>query len=140
MKKEVKLVLFILILAIASIVLVVFRYEKLLKEKDRNVLQLSKVIGGAKAQKEYTAPEMLALIRAAPEYIGDTITLYENGDMVSSNKRLNDMIRAVTTSDGNMSMVRNNIRDNKLPLQYNVYVIAAIFYRQAYPDEFKKGK
>lgn len=140
MKKEVKLVLFISILAIGAVALVIYRYEKLLKEREKSVLELSKVIGGTKIRKDYTAQEIYELIKAAPEYIGDSITIFENGEMVSSNVKLNGTLSAVTTSEGNMNMVEANMKNNKLPLQYNVYVIAAVFYRQQYPDEFKNEK
>ena len=137
MRKEKKVVIFILLLSTLVISLVVIRYEMLIKGKEGIVIERSNVRGG-KILKEYNAQETLDLIYSNPNYIGDTITIYENGEMYSSNQKMNGTLNAVTSSEGNMSMVKNDMKTNKLPLHYNIYNIAAIFYRQQYPDEFKK--
>jgi hypothetical protein len=36
-----------------------------------------------------------------------------------------------------MTMVKNEMKKNKLPLQYNIYALASIYYKQQYPDEVK---
>jgi hypothetical protein len=36
-----------------------------------------------------------------------------------------------------MGIVKSNMQSNKLPLQYNIYRLAAYYYRQQYPEEVK---
>jgi len=137
MKKETKIILFVVVVAIVAIALAIFRYEKLLIDKEREHKGMTKIPGGVKIKTEYTAQEIIELIKKLPEYLGDSVTIFENGDMVSSNGKFNGTIQAVITNDGNMGIVKSNMQSNKLPLQYNVYRLAAYYYRQQYPDEVK---
>lgn len=78
------------------------------------------------------------MIKSSKEYLGDSITIYENGKIQSSNEKFFGTINAVLESEANMALVKSNCNANNLPLQYNIYVLAATFYRQQYPEEFKK--
>lgn len=137
MKKETKIILFVVAVAITAIALVIFRYEKILIDKDRDHKATIKIPGGVAIKSDYTAQEIIDLIKKSPEYLGDSVTIFENGDMVSSNGKFNGTIQAVLTNDGNMGIVKSNMQSNKLPLQYNIYRLAAYYYRQQYPDEVK---
>jgi|GEM_PF-1665024 len=137
MKKERKIIFFVIVVAIVAIALVIFRYEKLLIDKERDFKGSNKVPGGVAIKEEYTASDIIGLIKTSPEYLGDSITIFENGEMVSSNGKFNGTLNNVTTNEGDMNMVRANMKTNKLPLQYNVYRIAAFYYRQQYPDDVK---
>ena len=137
MKRETKLILFVLIVSITAIVLVIFRYEKLLADRERDHKAMIKIPGGAKIKMDYTAGEIIDLIKKSPEYLGDSVTIFENGDMVSSNGKFNGTLEAVINNDGNMGIVKSNMFSNKLPLQYNIYRLAASYYRQQYSDEVK---
>jgi len=137
MKKETKLILFVVTVAFVAIALVVFRYEKLLIDKEREYKTENKIPGGVAIKTVYTAQELISLIKNCPEYLGDSVTIFENGDMISSNGKFNGTLNAVTKDDGNMNIVRGNMKNNKLPLQFNIYQLAATYYRQQYPDEIK---
>lgn len=137
MKKETKIILFVVIVAITAVALVIFRYEKILIDKDREHKATIKIPGGATIKADYTAQEIVDLIKRSPEYLGDSVTIFENGDMVSSNGKFNGTIQAVITNDGNMGIVKSNMHSNKLPLQYNIYRLAASYYRQQYSEEIK---
>jgi hypothetical protein len=137
MSREKKLLIFVILVAVVAIFLVIYRYEKLLVEKDKDMAELNRVLGGVRIKKEYTAREIIELIKNSPSYLGDSLIIYENGDMLSSNDKFNGTIQAVITSKGNMTMVKNEMKKNKLPLQYNIYALASIFYKQQYPDEFR---
>ena len=137
MKKETRIILFVVVVAITAIALVIFRYEKMLIDKDREHKATIKIPGGVAIKTEYTAQEIGDLIKRSPEYLGDSVTIFENGDMVSSNGKFNGTIQAVITNDGNMGIVKSNMQSNKLPLQYNIYRLAAYYYRQQYPEEVK---
>ena len=137
MKKETKIILFIVVISIVAIGLIIFRYEKILIDKEREHKATIKIPGGVAIKTDYTAQEIIDLIKKTPEYLGDSITIFENGDMVSSNGKFNGTIQAVITNDGNMGIVKSNMQSNKLPLQYNIYRLAAYYYRQQYPDEIK---
>jgi hypothetical protein len=137
MKKETKIILFVVVVSIVAIALIIFRYEKILIDKEREHKATTKIPGGVAIKTDYTAPEIIDLIKKSPEYLGDSVTIFENGDMVSSNGKFNGTIQAVITNDGNMGIVKSNMQSNKLPLQYNIYRLAAYYYRQQYPDEVK---
>ena len=137
MKKETKIILFVVVVAITAIALVIFRYEKILIDKDREHKSTIKIPGGVAIKTDYTAQEIVDLVKKSPEYLGDSITIFENGDMVSSNGKLNGTIQAVITNDGNMGIVKSNMQSNRLPLQYNIYRLAAYYYRQQYPRDVK---
>jgi hypothetical protein len=137
MSREKKLLVFVILVAVVAIFLVIYRYEMLLVEKDKDMAELNKVLGGVRIKKEYTAQEIIQLIKSSPSYLGDSLVIYENGDMLSSNDKFNGTLQAVITSKGNMTMVKNEMKKNKLPLQYNIYALASIYYKQQYPDEVK---
>jgi hypothetical protein len=137
MKKETRIILFVVIVSITAIALVIFRYEKLLIDKENEHKATTKIRGGIAIKTDYTAQEMIDLIKRSPEYLGDSVTIFENGDMVSTNGKFNGTLQAVITNDGNMGIVKSNMQSNKLPLQYNIYRLAAYYYRQQYPEEIK---
>lgn len=137
MKRETKIILFIAIVSFVAIALVIYRYEKLLVEKERDQKLNNKIQGGVAIKTDYTAQEIIALIKNSTEFLGDSVTIFENGDLISSNGKFNGTLQAVISNDGNMGIVRNNMRNNKLPLQYNIYELAAIYYKRQYPDEVK---
>ncbi|HEY0680394.1 MAG TPA: hypothetical protein VGD17_19060 [Chitinophagaceae bacterium] len=138
MSRQSKILLFTIIVFAIALVLIVYRYESLLKEyKTAQKPSLGTITGGLPSNKEYTASEIIHLIKSSKEYIGDSITLYDNGDMLSSNGKFQGTIAAVINSKDNMDIVYSNTKNNKLPLHYNIYVLAATYYRQQYADEFK---
>ena len=141
MSKPYRLLLFFVVLFSVIIGVVVYRYEFLLrqlKEEHQKTQNLGSVKGGSQSNKEYTAAEIIDCIRKSNEYIGDTVTIFDNGDILSSNGKFQGTIAAVVNSKDNMDIVRNNAKSNCLPLQYNVYILAATYYRQQYPTEFEK--
>jgi predicted membrane protein len=138
MTRQTRLFLFTILAFSLAIVLIVYRYEYLLKEyRKPQTPDLGRVAGGKPTSKQYMAAEIIEMIRKSKEYIGDSITIFDNGDITSSNEKLQGTIAAVLNSKDNMNIVYSNANTNKLPLQYNVYVLAATYYRQQYADEFK---
>jgi hypothetical protein len=113
------------------ITLVIFRYEKLLA-KIRYDKNFERVEGGAPSNKHYTAAEVIALIKGSKEYLGDSITLYDNGQIHTSNEKFQGTLNAVTGSSANMDIVTSRAGSNNLPIQYNIYLLAAQYYRQQY--------
>ncbi len=139
MKKETKLLVFTLIVSVVAIALIVARYERLLKQA-RDSKQLAPVVpvaGVAASAKDSTASKIIGLIKKDKEYIGDSITIFDDGKMTSSNGKFQGTMNAVITSKDNMSIVNGDMNKNGLPVQYNIYHLAAIYYRQQYPAEFK---
>jgi hypothetical protein len=111
--------------------LVIYRYEKLL-HTIRYEKANGPVAGGAPSNKRYTAAGIIALIRSSKEYLGDSITLFDNGQIHSNNDRFQGTINGVTGSSANMDIVISHTGSNNLPIQYNIYVLAAQYYRQQY--------
>lgn len=134
-----KLFYFSIILSVSVLLAVIFRYEELLSKQKKQDL-LPAVQGGALSGKVYSSSEIIKLIAASKEYIGDSITIFDNGEILSANGKFQGTINAVIHSEENMEIVHANTSTNKLPLQYNVYVLAATYYRQQYPEEFGKTK
>jgi hypothetical protein len=116
---------------IVVIGLIIYRYEHLL-DNVRKEVHFENVPGGASYDKKYSAAEIVELIRKSKEYLGDTVTIYENGKIATSNGRLQGTINAVIGSKANMDMVLGAGQTNRLPIQYNIYVLAATYYRQQY--------
>ena len=136
MKKEYKLATFVFIVFVLTTGFLVYRYETLLRKARTNNPLFQPVTGGTAVTTKYSAPEIIGLIKKSKEYLGDSITIFDNGEITSTNGKFQGTLRAVTASDANMELVRSNMQYNKLPLQYNIYVLAAAFYRQQYPAEF----
>lgn len=134
MTRDRKLLLFTLLVSATSILLIIYRYEKLIGTEKKELITFQKVIGGL-AMKQYTADEIIQLIKQSDVYLGDSITIYENGEIKSSNEKFQGTLNAVTKSKENMNMVVNDMKSNKLPIQYNVYRLAATYYRQQYGTE-----
>ncbi|HEY4149900.1 MAG TPA: hypothetical protein VGM41_13265 [Chitinophagaceae bacterium] len=79
-EKETKLLVFTVIISVVAIVLIVARYERLLKlAKDGK--QLAPVAGAAASVNNYTASGIIGLIKKDKEYIGDSITIFDDGKM-----------------------------------------------------------
>lgn len=138
MSKDRKLLIFTLILSLLTIALIIYRYEKLITKEKKDVLALQKIVGGTALKKEYSAQEIIELIKKDTEYLGDSVTIFENGEMLSSNNKFQGTINAVLNSKENMNIVTGEMKNNKLPIQYNVYKLAAIYYKQQYKTETQK--
>jgi hypothetical protein len=138
MTRDRKLLIFTLILSLLSIALIIYRYEKLLITERKEFTVMQKVIGGVSLNKQYSAEEIISLIKKDPGYLGDSITIFENGEMLSSNGQFQGTINAVLNSKENMNIVTGEMKNNKLPLQYNVYKLAAAYYKQQYKTDAAK--
>lgn len=140
MSKDRKLLIFVIILAVASNCLIIYRYEKLIHTETKSALALQKIIGGVSLNKEYTAQEIVDLIKKSPDYLNDSITIFENGEILSSNGKFQGTIQAVLNSKENMNIVTGEMKTNKLPIQYNVYKLASVYYKAQYPSDTTSQK
>ncbi|HEV3325262.1 MAG TPA: hypothetical protein VG052_06635 [Puia sp.] len=131
MKVTLRAYIFTVAALLLFIVLVIYRYEKLLTQV-RHDLSFGHVEGGAPSNKHYTAGQIIALIKGSKEYLGDSVTVFDNGQIHSDNGKFQGTLNAVTGSEANMDIVRSNTGTNNLPIQYNIYVLAAQYYRQQY--------
>jgi hypothetical protein len=129
----------IILFFLAVIVLIIYRYERLINEVRKEV-RFDRVDGGVSAEKKYTAQEIIALIKSSKEYINDSITIFNDGKMNSDNQKFQGTIMNVIESKDNMEIVKSNMNTNKLPIQYNIYILAATYYRWQYPAEFSGKK
>src|SRR4051812_18612742 len=106
MQNQKKIIVFLLLLNITSVVLVVYRYERILSGLTEAGTQVTPVEGGTKI-KTYTAEEIKSLIKGSKEYIGDSIIIYENGTLSTNNSKFQGTLNAVTSSDANMELVKS---------------------------------
>ena len=136
MRRESKLLLFTIICFSVAIILIIYRYEGLLKSAEK----AGEAEVSAPAAKKYAAAEIIQQIKTSKEYLGDSVTILDNGDLLSSNGKFQGTISAIVNGRDNMNTVKINTQVNKLPLQVNIYRLAATYYRMQYPDEFKNGK
>ena len=129
MKVTIKAYLFTIGVFLILIALIICRYEKLLTSvRTENVARVE----GGSHDKRYTASEIIALIKASKEYLGDSVTVFDDGQIRTGNGQFQGTINAVTGSTANMDVVRSNMGTNNLPIQYNIYLLAAQYYRQQY--------
>jgi hypothetical protein len=131
--KSAKPLIFTVAFFIILIGLIIYRYELQL-DQARKETHFESVPGGAPHDQKYTADEIIDLIKKSKEYLGDTVTIFDNGEMKTSNSRLQGTIAAVIGSKDNMDMVKSSMSANKLPIQYNIYVLAATYYRGQYNE------
>ena len=127
LNKHQKLLIFVIALWVISLYLLSIYYEAQISSE-------KKIKGGMK--KEYTADDILTMIKSSKEYIGDSITVFENGDITSNNFKLQGTISHVLNND--KEYIKGITASNHLPFQYNLYCSAAGYYRVQYPEEFKK--
>ena len=137
MHRQRKIIVFLILLNIVSVSLVVFRYEKLIETMQPHPT-VATVEAPQTIEKKYSAAEITELITNSKEYIGDTVIISPTGDLSSSNSKFRGTLNAVRDSKANMDLVRSQTSTNKLPLQYNIYIVAATFYREQYANEFAR--
>lgn len=130
MKVTIRAYVFTVGVLLILMALVIYRYEKILTGIRYG--HLDHVEGGAPSNKQYTATGIIALIKSSKEYLGDSITLFDNGQIHSNNDRFQGTLNGVTGSKANMDIVLSHTGSNNLPVQYNIYVLAAQYYRQQY--------
>lgn len=94
------------------------------------------VVGGMKLRNEYTAEEIIASIKALPEYIGDTIKVFRNGMLSSSNGKFQGTINNVA-KNGKEALEKESI-DTEIPYSILLYKLSAFYYRQQFAEEFQK--
>jgi hypothetical protein len=136
-KKETKILLFTVLFFLVVISGIIFHYEGKLKNLKSDSSTTAKT-ETTNAPKSLTPAEIIEKIKASPEYIGDSIFIFEDGSITSSNSKFQGTINAVINEPENMNIVKSNGAINRLPDQYNIYILAATYYRRSYPDEFKK--
>ena len=136
MTKPYKLLFFTIIISVVAIAVVVYRYEHLLSHQTKQGQTTENIVQSS--NKQYTAAETIDLIKKSKEYLGDSITIFDNGNLISSNEKFQGTIKAVMDSKDNMDIVRNKAKANRLSEKYNIYILAATYYRQQYASEFEK--
>jgi hypothetical protein len=129
-----KIATFILLLSLMVLGLTVFRYERIIRSLKSELKQ--KKIANADLAAKFSNKDIIELIRKSPRYLGDTVTINPSGQLLSSNGKFQGTINAVTDHEENMVVVEDAQRRNQLPLQFNIYELAAGYYRSQYPDEF----
>ena len=132
--KSSKPLIFLIVFFSIVVWLIVHRYEVLLA-KTRAESYFENVPGGYPHDKKYTAAEIISLIKGSKEYLGDSITIFDNGEMRSENRKFQGTIKAIISSKSNMDGVKAAMAENKLPIQYNIYTLAATYYRQQYHED-----
>jgi len=129
--KEKKLIFFFLIISLSSIYLIANRYEKLIATKDLFLQDINK--------KNYSANKIKRMISKLPDYVGDSIIIFEDGEMISSNIKFQGTIENVINSPENMNMVYADMRTSQMPKAYCIYKLASYYYKSQYKDEFNQS-
>lgn len=134
-------ILTILITAIVSVVAVVFVYEVLLKKSSNTETTAvtgnedpPKITNGKKSS--YTASEVIDLIKSDKVYLGDSIVIFDNGDLRSSIPKFQGTIDAILKVESNVKGLNDKAKETRIPFQYHLYIFAATVYRDQYAEEF----
>jgi hypothetical protein len=136
-------ILTLLITAVLSAGAVIFVYEVLLKKKSSSINEVSIAETGipkiTDARKtSFTATEVIDMIKKDTVYLGDSIVIYDNGDLVSSNLKFQGTINSILSVESNVKWLTGKTEETKIPFQYHLYNFAATVYREQYATEFKK--
>ncbi len=111
-KERIVLVAIIIALIILNL-FTVYRYETQLLERRYEV------IGGVKI-KQYTAQEVITLIKRLPDYQGDSLYIQEDGILVSLVPEINAGINSFYQSEG-LEYIKGVALSEKVPLQFAIY-------------------
>lgn len=135
--------LIILVTAAATALVVVLVYEILLKNNIKSEVADSAnkdempVITDAK-KTSYTAAEVISLIKSDKVYLGDSIVIFDNGELRSSLPKFQGTIDAVLKVEANVKGLNEKALQTKIPFQYHLYIFSATIYREQYAEEFIK--
>lgn len=134
----------ILFTAIITAAAVIFVYEVLLNKNSSSTTTVTtegdgvpKITGGRKTS--YTASEVLDMIKQDKVYLGDSVVIYDNGDLKSNNPKFQGTIDAILKVESNVKGLNEQALETKIPFQYHLYIFAATVYRDQYADEFIKS-
>jgi len=86
-----------------------------------------------RAGKQYTAQEIVQMIKELPEYIGDSVRITRNGKVISDNDKIQGTIRAILAH--NSEGIAIEAENTKIPFQVLLYRNAAIHYKVQFPDD-----
>lgn len=133
----------ILFTAILSAAAVIFVYEVLLRKNPDSVTGPSAGDGGAPKitdgrKTSYTAKEVIDMIKSDKVYLGDSIVIYDDGTMTSTNPKFQGTIDAVLKVESNVKGLNDRAIETKIPFQYHLYIFSATIYRDQYAEEFIK--
>ena len=142
MNTQKKLLNFTLISSIAAILLIIFFYNKRYQQKQQELLTHQKSLISLVnkiTSKGFTLDSIVHLIKLDPDYLGDSISISAEGSITSNNEAMNGTIREVQTNNENLIAIFQKTQENNLPLPYNVYKLAAQYYKmQSGTDPRKK--
>ena len=124
MKERIFLVSIIVMLTVVIVSIINIYENKILKSQ-------SYVAGGKIIKLNYTANEIKALIKALPEYRGDSITVYENGYIKSADKEFDSGLGYNQSDSTAKSGMQAKAKSEYMPLAYVVYREVAIYDAQA---------
>lgn len=135
-------VLTILITATITAASVIFIYEFLLNKNSNTSSTTSvveegnpKITGGKKSN--YTVGEVIEMIKSDKVYLGDSIVIFDNGDLKSSIPKFQGTIDAILKVESNVKGLNDKARETRIPFQYHLYIFAATVYRDQYAEEFR---
>jgi hypothetical protein len=128
-----------------SVAAVVFVYEVLLKKNsDTQTAAVSEGDGEPRItdgrKTSYTAKEVIDMIKSDKVYLGDSVVIFDTGDLKSSNPKFQGTIDAILKVESNVKGLKEKATSTKIPFQYHLYIFAATVYRDQYADEFINSK
>lgn len=86
------------------------------------------------ASKQYTAQEIVSMIKALPEYVGDSVQITRNGKIITSNSNLQATFKNVL-KDGK-GMLEIESESTGVPFQVLLYKNAVNYhYKVQFPDD-----
>ncbi len=132
MKERIFLVSIIVILIIGIVSIINIYENRLLKEQ-------SMVVDGKKNKLKYTVNEIKTLIKALPNYQGDSITIFEDGSIKSSIPELDGGLANAQQPNETKQYLEGIARNEKLPLAYIIYKHIVPYYIEEKERNKKKN-
>ncbi len=121
--KKYKILLITLILTQFFVILfIINKYENDLLKKE------FRIEGGLK-RKNYNAQETLTMIKSLPDYLGDSVVIYEDGTFKSLTPEINGGILNIYEDKEQLKYYKSMAKTENLPLPFVIYRNLTQYYK-----------
>ena len=119
--KRIKMLIGLVIIQALTILFIINKYETQILKQDY------RIVGGVK-RRNFTAIETLKMIKSLPNYLGDSLIIYEDGSFKSLKAEVNGGIESIYNSPEQLNYFKLISKSDNLPLPFVVYRNIAPYY------------
>lgn len=122
MKKNKILFISIILIQFFVILFIINKYENDLLKKE------FRIEDGLK-RKNYNAQETLTMIKSLPDYLGDSVVIYEDGTFKSLTPEINRGILNIYENKEQLNYYKSMAKTENLPLPFVIYRNLTQYYK-----------